>query len=189
MITSSLLRRAPLSIVCLALFACSNADGVTGDGGVPDASAQRDADSATSPVDASPPSAVDSGTDAGSEAPASCLPLLQPRAGTYPVTGPASDPSSRGASTASHQRGTVVVAADGAIDFDTALAQSAKAISVCYDRTSQSTDRRVQVSYGANDDDLVVNLYLSSAGAVEEIQYRHRAKGVNVRALVGAPTR
>ena len=81
----------------------------------------------------------------------------------------------------------MVVSADGAIDFDTGLAQPAKSISVCYDRTKQDTDRRVQVSYGANDNELVVSLYLTAAGVVDEIQYRKRTKNVNVRVLVGPP--
>jgi hypothetical protein len=160
-----------LAVVCRALTACSS------DPGGSDASSPATGDSSTTV------------SDAGSEAPSSCPPLLQPRAGTYPVTGPANDPASRGATTASHQRGNVVVAADGAIDFDTGLAQPAKSISVCYDRTKQDTDRRVQISYGADDNELVVNLYLTAAGVVDEIQYRNRNQNVNVRVLVGPPTR
>lgn len=165
MSSSSFFRTSALVASCLALLACSDdstKDAPTGgDGG---------------------------GAETNSEAPAACQPLLQPRAGVYPVTGTAVDPVARGTSTASHQRGNVVVAADGAIDFDTGLAQTAKAITECYDRTKQDTDRRIQVSYGADDNALVVNLYLSAAGVVEEIQHRDRANNVNVRVLVGAPT-
>lgn len=165
MSTSSFRASSVIVASCLALLACS-----------------EDAAEGT-------PARADGGGAATSEAPSSCLPLLQPRAGVYPVTGPAVEPAARGASTASHQRGNVVVAGDGAIDFDTGLTQTAKAITECYDRTKQDTDRRIQVSYGANDDALVVNLYLSAAGVVEEIQYRHRTSNVNVRVLVGAPTK
>ncbi len=163
----SLRRPSAVVAICLALVACSDSVTATPEGG-------------------------DAGTTAGSEAPSSCLPLLQPRAGVYPVTGPAIDPAARGASSASHQRNSLSlaqarVAADGAIDFDTGVVQPAKSISECYDRTKQDTDRRIQVSYGADDNDLVINLYLSAAGVVEGIQQRHRTNNVNVRVLVGPP--
>lgn len=47
---------------------------------------------------------------------------------TYPVTGTAVETVSRGTSTKTHERGNVIVAADGAVDFDTGLAQTAKSI-------------------------------------------------------------
>lgn len=45
------------------------------------------------------------------------------------------------------------------------------------------------MSYGADDNALVINLYLSAAGVEEEVQYRNRASKANVRVLVGSPTK
>jgi hypothetical protein len=119
------------------------------------------------------------------EAPASCA-LLEDVVGTYTVTGPASGNDHRGASTADHDRGTVAVGADFSIDFDTDRAFPADTITTCYDRTTQDFDRRIQVSYGADDDGPVINFYLSADLEVEEIQYRHNADGENIRVAVDA---
>src|SRR5688572_16911132 len=96
-------------VTSVGLSACTSSDG-GGSPSTPDA-AVSDAGSSEL-IDAAPDAGVDSAVATGSEAPAACLPLLQPRAGTYPVTGPATDPVARGPSTATHQRNTVVVGAD-----------------------------------------------------------------------------
>ncbi len=117
------------------------------------------------------------------EAPASCD-LLLPYAGTFTVTGEATEDIQRGFNTGSHTRGTVIVGDDLGIDFDEGIAFAPSDIVVCYDRTTQDFDRRVQVSYGADDNGPVINLYLDASLAVTEIQYRHNDASENVRVLV-----
>ncbi len=117
------------------------------------------------------------------EAPASCD-LLLDHVGTFTVTGEPTEDAHRGFNTASHTRGTVIVGADLGIDFDDGITFAPTDIAVCYDRTTQDFDRRIQVSYGADDDGPVINLYLDAALAVTEIQYRHNDAGENVRVLV-----
>lgn len=117
------------------------------------------------------------------EAPASCD-LLLPYVGTFTVTGEATEDIQRGFTTAPHTRGTVIVGADLGIDFDDGITFGPTDITVCYDRTAQDFDRRIQVSYGADDSGPVINLYLDASLAVTEIQYRHNNAGENVRVLV-----
>lgn len=121
--------------------------------------------------------------DGDVEAPTSCS-ILEEYVGEYAVSGPATGDDHRGESTADHARGTIRIEDDYAVDFDTNIAFEATDIVVCYDRTTQDFDRRVQISFGADDDGEVINLYLDDALEVVEIQYRHNSEGVNVRATV-----
>lgn len=122
------------------------------------------------------------------EAPASCS-ILAAVVGSYTVTGaPAVDDNpQRGFNTADHQRGTIEVATDFAIVFDTGTAFAGRDIAACFDRTNQDFDRRIQVSYGADDDAPVINIYLDGERAPVEVQFRHNTDGINVRALVAQP--
>lgn len=110
------------------------------------------------------------------EAPSSCKALLDPLVGSYPVTG---------VTEGAHARSSVLVLADGAIDFDDGRRLEGSEIVECYDRTMQDVDRRVQVSYGDDDDALVVNLYVTPAIVVESIEYRHRDENESIRVEVG----
>ena len=110
------------------------------------------------------------------EAPSSCKPLLDPLVGSYPVTT---------VNEGTHDRSSVLVLPSGTIDFDSDRRLEASEIVVCYDRTMQDHDRRVQVSYGADDDAPVVNLYLTADLTVSEIEYRHRNENVSIRVDVG----
>lgn len=123
-------------------------------------------------------SAATGGTSGGSEAPASCEPLLTPLVGEYEVT----DPS------AGHTRGTIRIEGSGAIDFDEDVAFTGADIEVCYDRTNQDFDRRVQISYGADDDGPVINVYLDEELVPTEIQFRQNDEGIDVRVPVGPAT-
>lgn len=110
------------------------------------------------------------------EAPSSCKPLLDPLVGSYPVTG---------VTEGDHARQSVLVFADAAIDFDEGRSFEGRDIVVCYDRTMQDHDRRVQVSYGADDDGPVVNLYVTAALVVESVEFRHRNENESIRVDVG----
>ncbi|OQX66557.1 MAG: hypothetical protein B6A08_19800 [Sorangiineae bacterium NIC37A_2] len=117
------------------------------------------------------------------EAPASCA-ILADYVGQYTVSGPATGETHRGPSTADHERGSIKIGADYAIDFDTNIRFDSTDITACYDRTKQDFDRRVHISYGADDSAEVINLYLNDALEVVEIQFRHNNEGVNVRVAV-----
>lgn len=114
--------------------------------------------------------------DDGMEAPSNCLSLLEPLVGSYLVV-----------NEVVHDRGTIVVREDGGIDFDENTSFEPGDIEACYDRLSQEHSRRVQISYGFDDDGPVINLYLPSGHSAESvrfIEYRHRDIGVEVRAAV-----
>lgn len=117
------------------------------------------------------------------EAPSGCE-VLSPYAGTYTVTGTPTGDDSQGPVTGEHERGTVVIGVDCAVDYDDGLTFTPADVQAIYDRTEQEHSRRVQVSYGADDDGPVINVYLTDALEVYEIQYRHRDDGVNLRVLV-----
>jgi hypothetical protein len=117
------------------------------------------------------------------EAPASCS-IVEGLVGSYTVTGEPTGNEQREPSTAPHERGTITVGADYTVDFDTGLSFAPTEITTCYDRLAQDFDRRIQVSYGADDDGPVVNFYMASGDVVDEIQYRDRNQGINVRVLV-----
>lgn len=125
----------------------------------------------------------DTGDGDGPEAPASCS-ILADYVGSYTVTGAATGEDQRGESTAEHMRGDITISADYSIDFDTGISFETADIMTCYDRTMQDFDRRVQVSYGADDNGEVINIYLDDSLDVVEIQYRHNDASVNVRAAV-----
>jgi len=117
------------------------------------------------------------------EAPASCN-IIAGLVGSYAVTGEPTGDTQRGENTAAHQRQSVSVASDYAVDFDTGILFGASEITDCYDRRNQDFDRRIQVSYGADDDGPVINFYMATGDVVDEIQYRDRNQNINVRVLV-----
>lgn len=114
--------------------------------------------------------------DDDSEAPSKCKKLIEPLAGTYVVI-----------NEVVRDRGTITVHADGEIDFDEKIHYEARDIETCDDYLSEEHDRRVQISYGMDDDSPVINLYLPSGKTAEDvtmIEYRHRDLGIEVRAEV-----
>jgi len=117
------------------------------------------------------------------EAPVDCL-LLSDFVGTYGVTGEPTENTHRGENTASHQRNTIVIDSELGIDFDTGIAFGPKDYTTCYNRLSQEHDRRIQASFGADDDGPVINLYMATGNTVDEIQFRNRNEGINIRVLV-----
>ncbi|RZM71845.1 hypothetical protein C3B51_22420 [Pseudoalteromonas rubra] len=101
------------------------------------------------------------------------LALVTARAGEYTVTG------------AGHSRGTVIIGADGAIDFDTGTSFAPSDIVAIFDRTNLEQEKRIQINYGADDDGPVINLFLSvDASAITSIQYRIRSEDVDVMVTV-----
>jgi hypothetical protein len=117
------------------------------------------------------------------EAPASCS-IIAGLVGNYAVTGEPTGDEGRGAITAAHQRQSIAVASSFDVDFDTGIAFDATEITDCYDRRNQDFDRRIQVSYGADDDGPVINFYMATGDVVDEIQYRDRNQSINMRVLV-----
>lgn len=117
------------------------------------------------------------------EAPSN-IDVLTTYAGTYAVSGTATDNPQRGMSTAPHQRGTVSIGSDGSVDFDTGIRFTAVQARTVFDRRNQDFDRRVQVSYDADDSGRVINVYLDAQRNVTEIQFRHSNAGINVRAAI-----
>ncbi|WP_016955341.1 hypothetical protein [Catenovulum agarivorans] len=96
-------------------------------------------------------------------------------AGTYNVV----------ASSGTHSRGTVTIGTDLSVDFDTGVAFTEDDIQNISDRTFIQDEPRVQLSYGADDDADVINLYLNAdLTAVIQIQYRNRNQSIDVRADV-----
>ncbi|EWH10408.1 hypothetical protein DS2_08043 [Catenovulum agarivorans DS-2] len=101
--------------------------------------------------------------------------LVVKYAGSYNVT----------ASSGTHSRGTVSIGTDLTIDFDTDVAFTEDDIQNISDRTFIQDEPRVQLSYGADDDADVINLYLNAdLTAVIQIQYRNRNQSIDVRADV-----
>ncbi|KAF7781705.1 hypothetical protein PRUB_b1019 [Pseudoalteromonas rubra] len=101
------------------------------------------------------------------------LELVTARAGEYRVVGDG------------HSRGTVMIGADGAIDFDTGISYAQGDIMAIFDRTNLEEEKRIQINYGADDDGPVINLFLSADGnSITSIQYRIRTDEVDVMVTV-----
>ena len=115
------------------------------------------------------------------------LNVLTNYAGTYTVIGNGEgDPgycASCGSATRNHARGTVIISAQGDIDFDTDIGFTVADIVEIYDRTNVATDRRVAVNYGQSDSDERVRLYLNADLKVMEIIHDDGA-GATTRALI-----
>jgi hypothetical protein len=97
--------------------------------------------------------------------------LLGTCAGTYEVTGTATEPQGRGVENAPHVRGTIIVTAAGAVDFDTGINFGPADINTVFDRTTQDFDRRVQVNYDADDSGRRIDFYIDAQGRVQEIRF------------------
>ncbi len=115
------------------------------------------------------------------------LNVLTNYAGTYTVIGNGEgDPgycASCGSGTRNHARGTVIISAQGDIDFDTDIGFTVADIVEIYDRTNVATDRRVAVNYGQSDSDERVRVYLNADGDVMEIIHDD-GQGTTTRALI-----
>ena len=102
------------------------------------------------------------------------LSIVIPFAGTYNVT---SDPDNV------HDRETITIGSDGSVDFDTNVSFSAADAQAVYDRIECC--KRIQISYGADDDGEVINLFLNeSASAVTSIQFRHNNQSIDIEVSV-----
>lgn len=113
------------------------------------------------------------------------LDVLTAYADTYTVSCTAVDPVSRGTATREHARGTIIIGADGSIDFDTGIGFSAAEINAIFDRTFIDGDaRRVHVNYDADDSGRRLEIFLDADLEVTEISYRDGQGGLT-RAAIG----
>jgi hypothetical protein len=114
-----------------------------------------------------------------SEEPIPNVGLVTALAGTYPVTAVTSG---------SHTRDSVTIGADGRGDFDTGIAFTRSQIMVIYDRLFITSEPRIQISYGADDDGEVINLYMvpGNTSVLQSVQFRHRNASIDVEVEVGA---
>ncbi len=111
--------------------------------------------------------------------------VLTAYAGTYTVTGTATEPLSRGFATRDHDRGTIIIGANGNVDFDTGISFTAGEIGAIYDRTFIDGDaRRVHVNYDADDSGRKIQVYLDAELNVIEITY-YDGQGGLTRAAIG----
>ncbi len=111
---------------------------------------------------------TDDNNENNSEGPSE-LSIVIPFAGTYNVI---NDTESL------HSRGTITIGSDGSVDFDTDISFSAADAQAVYDRIECC--HRIQISYGADDDGEVINLYLNDTDdAVTSIQFRHRTATID----------
>ncbi len=136
------------------------------------------------------PAAPDDEGPTDPELPAN-LDVLTDYAGTWTVIGNAvGDPGycgSCGVANRDHARGTVIISAQGDIDFDTGISFLATDIVAIYDRKGVDADRRVAVNYGPSDSDERVRLYLNADLEVMEIIHDD-GQGVTTRALIQEDT-
>ncbi|MDZ4297210.1 MAG: hypothetical protein U0998_03100 [Moraxellaceae bacterium] len=130
------------------------------------------------------------------EAPSN-IAVLTAFAGTYTVTGTAAGVEShgaRGVATRDHERGTIMIAGNGNVDFDVGISLPANSIVALFDRRSlcdldPQFDRaacRIHVNYGANDSGAKLELFLAlDKTTVLEIRYQDGQGGIT-RAAIGA---
>ncbi|WP_062810779.1 hypothetical protein [Alcanivorax sp. NBRC 102028] len=119
------------------------------------------------------------------------LNVLTDYAGTYTVMGSGSgDPGycgSCGVANRDHSRGTVIITAQGDIDFDDGILLPATDIVAIYDRKNVDADRRIAVNFGESDSDERVRLYLNADLDVMEIIHDD-GQGTTTRALIKEET-
>lgn len=122
------------------------------------------------------------------------LSVLTAFAGTYNVTGTATQPESRGLATRDHERGSITIFANGAVDFDTGIRFTATDIGAIYDRRNicdlePHFDRaacRIHVNYDADDSGRKLEIYLDlDKTTVLEIRYQD-GQGGRTRAAIGS---
>jgi hypothetical protein len=103
------------------------------------------------------------------------LALISNCAGNYTVTSSA---------TGTHNRGTITIATDGAVDFDTDINFPASPAPTVFDRLSIEGAARIQANYGTDDDGPVIQLFFSQDGTLTQISYRNRTESVEIVANV-----
>lgn len=124
-------------------------------------------------------------TGGGSEPTASCgvnnagdvsgLTLVSNCRGVYTVTS-----TDQG----THNRGTITIGSDGAVDFDTDISFAASPPPTVFDRLGVEGAARIQVNYGADDDGPVIQLFFSAEGTLTQISFRNRNDSIEIVANV-----
>lgn len=105
------------------------------------------------------------------------LELVTAFANTYTVTGDG------------HSRGTVIIESNGTVDFDTGVSFDASMIMSIADRRNIENEPRIQISYGADDDGQVIQLFLNTdLQSIKMIQYRYRTENIDVTTTVVSVT-
>lgn len=113
-------------------------------------------------------------TNGGSSEAPSELAIVFDYAGTYDVVEE---------TTGTHDRKTITIGEDGSVDFDTDISFAASDVQAVYDRIECCL--RIQLSYGADDDGEVVNLFLNDAAdALASVQFRHRNAEIDIEVTV-----
>ena len=119
--------------------------------------------------------------------------VLTAFAGTYTVSGTATDPASRGTATRDHDRGTITISDNGDVDFDTDISFTGTDINAIYDRRYicdyepplDNTSCRVHVNYDADDSGRKLEIFLDlDKTTVLEIRYQD-GEGSIIRAAIG----
>ncbi|WP_319380233.1 hypothetical protein [Thiomicrorhabdus sp.] len=119
--------------------------------------------------------------------------VLTAFAGTYSVSGTATEPTNRGTATRDHNRGTITISDNGDIDFDTDIRFNGTQIAAIYDRRNlcdlepqfDRTACRVHVNYDADDSGRKLEIYLDpDKTTVQEIRYQN-GQGSITRAVIG----
>ena len=97
------------------------------------------------------------------------LALIANCAGTYAVDGIVAG---------NHLRGTIVIAADGAVDFDNDISFPASPEPAVFDRLFIEDAARIQANYGADDDGPVIQLFFDNDGILVQISFRNRSENI-----------
>lgn len=124
----------------------------------------------------------------GSELPAN-IDVLTAFANTYAVSGTATNPD-RGTATRNHDRGTIIISANGDVDFDTNISFTGSEIGAIYDRRNicdlQDPEAcRIHVNYDEDDSGRKLELFLAAdKTTVLEIRYQDGLGGLTRAAIV-----
>src|SRR5690606_20870948 len=117
--------------------------------------------------------------------------VLTAFAGTYTVSGTATDPASRGTATRDHDRGTITISASGDVDFDTGISFTGAEIGAIYDRRNICDFEpqfqaacRVHVNYDEDDSGRKLEIFLApDETTVLEIRYQDGVGGLTRAAI------
>lgn len=117
--------------------------------------------------------------------------VLTAYAGSYTVSGTATDPANRGTATRDHDRGTITISANGDVDFDTGISFTSADIGAIYDRRNIcdldpefQAACRVHVNYDEDDSGRKLEIYLAAdKTTVLEIRYQDGVGGLTRAAI------
>ncbi|KID56999.1 hypothetical protein JF50_14110 [Pseudoalteromonas luteoviolacea] len=83
----------------------------------------------------------------------------------------------------------MIIESNGTVDFDTGVSFDASMIMSIADRRNIENEPRIQISYGADDDGQVIQLFLNTdLQSIKMIQYRYRTENIDVTTTVVSVT-